>query len=420
MSTPLYRSRPTAFEMLPATTVRNGPINDFIFCSEGNSNAYMVVTSEGRVVINTGMGFEAPIHKAYFDSIDSGPIRYVIFTQGHVDHVGGADHFREEGTELVAQANNPAHQRDDGRIAAFRARRSAFAFADSIARANAYIREHMDGAVSPQAQPEPTLTFEDSYAFELGGLRFELIGVAGAETKDSLLVWLPEHRICFTGNVFGALFGHFPNLITMRGDRYRDALSYVETLDTLLALDAEMLVVGHHGPVVGAELIRSELTRMRGAVLHVHDETVRGMNQGKDVWTLMREVKLPPELEVGEGYGKISWSVRAIWENYAGWFHHESTAELYPVPPRSVSPDLVALAGGPDAVAEAARKKLEAGAAVEAIHLAEAASAADPRHRGAVEANLAAHAALLAGTDNFWESAWLRKEIGKLEKRLAE
>ena len=42
--------------------------NDFIYLSEGNSNAYLVVTPAGRVVINTGMGFEAPVHKAYFDS----------------------------------------------------------------------------------------------------------------------------------------------------------------------------------------------------------------------------------------------------------------------------------------------------------------------------------------------------------------
>ena len=418
MSSPLYRSRPTGFEMLPATTVRNAAINDFIHVSEGNSNAYLVVTSEGRVVVNTGMGFEAPIHKRYFDSIDDGPIRYILLTQGHVDHVGGVDFFLEEGTEVVAQANNASQQADDARIAAFRARRSYFAFAEAISRANRYIEENLKGDVPAQSRPTPTITFEDEYAFELGGLRFELIGVSGAETTDSMLIWLPQHGICFTGNVFGALFGHFPNLITIRGDRYRDALRYVEAVERVMALGAEMLLVGHHGPVVGRELIRSELTRIRGAVLHVHDETVKGMNEGKDVFALMREIELPAELELGEGYGKVPWSVRAIWENYAGWFHHRSTTELYPTPHWEVYPELVALAGGPDAVAEVARKKAEAGLPVEAIHLTEAARSVDPNHRGALEASLAAHRALLAESDNFWETSWLRKEIMKLERAL--
>ena len=88
MSEPLWRSRPDAFVMHPATTVRHQAINDFIYLSEGYSNSFLVVTPAGRVVINTGMGFEAPVHKAYFDSIDAGPVKYIVLTQGHVDHVG--------------------------------------------------------------------------------------------------------------------------------------------------------------------------------------------------------------------------------------------------------------------------------------------------------------------------------------------
>jgi alkyl sulfatase BDS1-like metallo-beta-lactamase superfamily hydrolase len=142
------------------------------------------------------------------------------------------------------------------------------------------------------------------------------------------------------------------------------------------------------------------------------------MNEGKDVYTLMREITLPPELEVGEGYGKVSWSVRAIWENYVGWFHHHSTTELHPTPPWSVHGELCELAGGPAAIAKAARARLDAGQPVEAIHLAEVALAADSTHPEAVGECLAAHRQLLAGTTNFWETRWLEKEIQKLEGRL--
>jgi alkyl sulfatase BDS1-like metallo-beta-lactamase superfamily hydrolase len=230
------------------------------------------------------------------------------------------------------------------------------------------------------------------------------------------VVWLPQHGICFTGNLLGALFGHFPNLVTIRGDRYREALRFIESLDEVIALEPELLLVGHHDPVEGRERIRSELLRLRGAVQYVHDETVRGMNEGTDVHTLMREIRLPPELEVGQGYGKVSWSVRAIWETYAGWFHHRSTTELYPVPYWSVHADLVELAGGPDAVAERAQRKAESGAPLEAIHLAEVALAADPAHRGALEASLAAHQRLEAESENFWLTSWIRTQIAALRE----
>jgi alkyl sulfatase BDS1-like metallo-beta-lactamase superfamily hydrolase len=420
MLAPLYRSRPGGFDLKPASQPQARRINEFIHLSEGFSNSFLVVTGEGRVVINTGMGFEAPVHKRNFDAVDSGPIRYILLTQGHVDHVGGVDFFREQGTEIVAQANDPAHQAEDALLQPFRTARSAFAFDQSVAKGVRDSQRQFAGSVPQQARPTPTITFEDRYAFELGGRRFELLSTPGGETADSMVVWLPQQRICFCGNLFSALFGHFPNLVTIRGDRYRDALRFIASLDRVLALEPDLLLVGHHDPVAGRDLIRSELLRLRGAVQYVHDETVRGMNAGKDVWTLMRKIELPAELEVGQGYGKVSWCVRAIWENYVGWFHHHSTTELYPVPAWSVYADLVELAGGADAVAKRAREKLDAGAPVEAIHLAEVALATAPRHRGALEASMLAHEQLEAASQNFWLTSWLRRQIRHLRAAMAE
>ena len=414
-SPPIWRSRPSAFDIQPATAVRHAPVNEFVFLSEGTTNSYCVVTRAGRMVINTGLGFEAPIHKAYFDSIDRGPVRYIVLTQGHVDHVGGVDCFREPGTDVVAHARNPWQQADDLRVQPFRSRRAYFAWAAAIDGK----RTQVGGVVPVQSRPEPTVLVDDRTELDLGGRRVEIIACTGAETVDSLLVWLPAERICITSNVFGALFGHFPNLVTIRGDRYRDPLPYADTLAIVRELEPELLLVGHGGPIVGREVIRDELERMRAAVLHVHDAVVAAMNAGTDLWTAMREIRLPPELEQGEGYGRVSWSVRAIWEMYAGWFHHHSTTELYAAPYWSVHPDLVALAGGPDRIADAAQAKAET-APLEAIHLAEVALAAAPSHRGALEASRAAHRRLLAESTNFWETRWLEHAVRQLDAALAE
>ncbi|MDX2169273.1 MAG: alkyl sulfatase dimerization domain-containing protein, partial [Deltaproteobacteria bacterium] len=407
--------RPTAFDIAPATTVRHAAVNDFIHLSEGTTNSTLIVTPAGRIIVNSGLGFEAPVHKAYFDSVDRSPVRYIILTQGHVDHVGGVDVLRDADTEIVAHAQNPAQPADDLRVQPVRARRAYVAWAAALDG------KRGTGSAPPpvQSRPQPTILVRDRFAFTLGGLDVEVIACTGAETPDSLLVWLPQHRTLITSNIFSALFGHFPNLVTIRGDRYRDPLPYLATLELVRDLGAELLVVGHGPPLRGADVIAAELTRMHGAVQYVHDAVVAAMNGGQDVWTAMREIRLPPQLEQGEGYGTVAWSVRAIWEMYAGWFHHESTTELYPAPPRSVYAELAALAGGAGPLAAAAQRKA-ASAPLDAIHLAEVALAADPAHRGALSACRDAHRALLAGASNFWEVRWLEHRIRQLERALDE
>ncbi|MFT5576685.1 MAG: glyoxylase-like metal-dependent hydrolase (beta-lactamase superfamily II), partial [Bermanella sp.] len=116
----LITQRPSFAAMEPACQTAATRINDFIYMSCGTSNSYMVKTAAGRVIINTGMGFEALIHKKLFDKIYPGPTRYILLTQGHVDHVGGVNHFRDDSTQLVAQQNNLACQKDDERIATVR------------------------------------------------------------------------------------------------------------------------------------------------------------------------------------------------------------------------------------------------------------------------------------------------------------
>ncbi len=416
MRTPLYQSRPVAPH---AARFGGERINDFIVMSEGCSNTYLLETAEGNILINAGMGFEAPVHFQNFQALSSAEngIRALVTTQGHVDHVGGVQYFRDRnpGLEYIAQAGNPEHQAYDARLAEFRARRSAFRFADDFAQVFADYAAEGYTDFNPQDTPTPDTLFDTRHEFTLGDLDVVLLAVKGAETNDSLVVWLPQHRICLTGNLFGCPFGHFPNLVTIRGDRYRDALTCAEAAQTVLDLEPEMILYGHHAPVVGAELIQEELIAWRDAVQYVHDAVVEGMNDGRSLHELMRTITLPPALEVGQGYGKVSWSIRAIWEHYAGWFQHESTTELYSVPRANVHADLVELAGA-DALVARAQEKFDAGADEEALHLLDIVRDAEPGHAGAVTLSIAIHEKLLAASENFWLSGWLEQQLKLLRQ----
>jgi alkyl sulfatase BDS1-like metallo-beta-lactamase superfamily hydrolase len=182
---------------------------------------------------------------------------------------------------------------------------------------------------------------------------------------------------------------------------------------TLIDLEPELLVTGHDEPIAGRERIRADLCRIRDAVRYIHDETVNGMNAHKDLHTLMREIRLPEHLAPQPGRGPVHWYVRAVWEEYSGWFMQQSTTELYGVPQRSVWRDLVDLAGGPDPLVERARRYVAERKPVEALHLTDMVVGVEPGHRSAREIQIAALELLIdaSGGTAFDEMGWLENEI---------
>ncbi|MET0896465.1 MAG: alkyl sulfatase dimerization domain-containing protein [Mycobacterium sp.] len=410
--TGIHRERPGAADLTTAADVPAIPLGDEVWMSPGVSNTYALATDDGRVLINGGMFFEGPLHRKAFAAVP-GPARAIIVTQNHADHFGGVYALRDAGTDVVMQANYRYWRDDHIRLAAFRAPKTAFAFGQVKEAATKALAE-MDLSTIDWSFPEPTITFERRHELTIGGRRLELAATPGGETTDALVVWLPEDRILFTGNLFGPLFGHVPNLMTIRGDRYRDPIQYIEALNTVLEFGPRRLVTDHFDPIEGADRIAEEVTAMRDAMQAVHDQVVELMSSGSDRYTAMREVAVPTELDVGEGYGKTAWNVRAIWEMYTGWFEHRSTTELYGVAAHSVAADIVGAAGA-DALVAAARARLVAGEPLHALQLTDTVLAADPADTGARAVALSAHEALLDGTENYWERAWLINNIVDLK-----
>jgi alkyl sulfatase BDS1-like metallo-beta-lactamase superfamily hydrolase len=389
------------------------PVSDRVFMGRSVSNSYLVTTPDGDIVINTGLPHQGQELRERFARVSSNPVRYVIFTQSHADHIGGWQHFTGPGTQLIAQANFTTVRDYWSRLHAFYTARSGRLWA-----------RDRDPRINPAAfppDPVPDITFTDALELTLGGRRLELLSTPGGETTDSLAVWLPDAGTVFTGNLTGPLLGHVPNLYTLRGDKIRSAAAFIASLDRVIGLDAELLITGHGDPVRGAGEIRARLTQVRDATAYLRDATFAGMNAGTDLWTLMREITLPPGLDIPQGHGKVPWIIRAIWEEHAGWFRYESTTELYDVPPSAISAELAELAGGTTPLVARGQAHLAAGRPAQALHFAGIALAAEPGDGAALRLKLAAHELLLerTGRENFSEVRWLEAEIGDIREKLA-
>ena len=209
----------------------------------------------------------------------------------------------------------------------------------------------------------------------------------------------------------------FPNIYAIRGTKPRWALDWIKSIDTVLALQPEIVLNGHGDPIIGNAEITRRLTRYRDAIQYVHDEVVKGMNSGKDVYTLMQEIKLPASYNLSEVFGKVSWSVRGIYDGYAGWFDANPTT-MYEQPPSSVYSDLVKLAGGPEPLVRLALERVAAGKPVDALHLTDVVLTSDPKNSAALGARIKALEYLKEKTENFVEDGWLQYGIDRAKEKL--
>lgn len=186
----------------------------------------------------------------------------------------------------------------------------------------------------------------------------------------------------------------------------------------MLALKPEILLNGHGDPIRGNAEITRLLTRYRDAIEYVHDEVVKGMDAGQDVFTLMQQIKLPKQYDLSEVFGKVSWSVRGIYDGYAGWFD-ANPSSMYPLPPSSIYPDLIKLAGGPGALVRLALDKVTNGKPVEALHLTDVVLSSDPKNPAALKARIKALESLQKDCKNVVEDGWLTYGIAKAKTELS-
>ncbi|MCX2981530.1 MBL fold metallo-hydrolase [Halieaceae bacterium IMCC14734] len=384
-------------------------INDFIFQARGIGNTHVITTSAGHVMFDTGLALQAARQLQELQKVlPEGEITHIITSHSHADHIGGVKFWQKPDTEIIAHHDFLEEQRYLKDLEPYFWSRNRLLF-----------------PFMPEQPPEagmfayggvtPTITVQDweVYRFEQGGVIFEVYGTPGAEGADNIVLWLPQHKILFSGDTFGPMFPQFPNVFTMRGEKVRKPVEYIRSLDLMIALQPEVIVPSHFSPVVGLENTVGGMQRMREAVDSVHAQVVAGMNAGKTLYQLMEEVRLPAGSELTQGHGKVSWAVKSIWEYYATWFHFESTTELYPVPTRAVYADVAVLAGV-EALIQQAQNYRQQGSCVKALHVLEMALAAEPQRAAALSEQQSCLQELLQEAlvlNNTYEVMWLEKQI---------
>ena len=201
------------------------------------SNAGFVVTKDGVLVVDAlGSPTLARELLAEIRRITPAPVRYVVLTHYHADHIYGLQVFKDQGATIVAHQAGRLYLNSD--TATLRLQAS---------------REELAPAVDAQTRLVPADRWIDGRTtLQLGGLDFVLQPAGPAHTPEDLVVWVPQLRLLFAGDLV------FRGRVPFVGQA--DSGRWITALDTLLAFDAGIIVPGH-GPASSSARADLELTR---------------------------------------------------------------------------------------------------------------------------------------------------------------
>jgi glyoxylase-like metal-dependent hydrolase (beta-lactamase superfamily II) len=225
------------------------------------SNAAFVVTAEGVVVVDA-LGSPALARElvAAIARITPLPIRHLIVTHYHADHIYGLQVFQELGATITAHRAGQAYlhsETADLRLQA--SRRELAPWIDARTRLVAADR-----------------WIDQTTAFSLGGVDFVLQPAGPAHTPEDLVLVLPQQRLLIAGDIV------FRGRLPFVGQA--DSGRWIEALDRLLALRVQTIVPGH-GPV--STSAESDLTLTRDYLVHLRltmAEAARNLEPFEDAY----------------------------------------------------------------------------------------------------------------------------------------
>jgi glyoxylase-like metal-dependent hydrolase (beta-lactamase superfamily II) len=252
---------PALVEMDPGVYVAQGyDFADIVF----------VIAGDEVVAIDAGTSeANARAALAAFRRVSDKPIRTVILTHAHWDHVGGLRALAGPETEVIAQAR----------------------FGEELKLVNAtpsVFRDFFGDNTPGQLDVKPTRLIAKTETLVIGGKHFALHPVHGGETEDALLIQLPEQGVVFVGDAFMPYFGApFVHEGSVEG--------LLETIALLRSLKPTLLIHGH--PPLTESFPVSVLKPLEIGLRVLERNTAKALAEGTPLADALARDLLPAELE---------------------------------------------------------------------------------------------------------------------------
>ncbi len=238
----------------------------YAYTAEGDPNTGIVIGDDAVMVIDTqATPVMAQDVIRRIRTVTDKPIRYVVLSHYHAVRVLGAAGYKPEHVIASRDTYDLIVERGEADMKS------------EIARFPRLFR----AVESVPGLTWPTIVFEKRMTLMLGKLRVEIMQVGRGHTKGDTVVWLPDDRVLFSGDLVEY------DATPYTGDAYLQ--DWPATLDAIAALGPEKLVPGRGAALLNPAQVKAGLDGTRAFVTEMFAAVRDGARAGKDLRTVYRE-----------------------------------------------------------------------------------------------------------------------------------
>jgi glyoxylase-like metal-dependent hydrolase (beta-lactamase superfamily II) len=177
----------------------------------GNHFGTVLVTDEGIVVVDTVEPKSAQWLKEELAERFDQPVKYVVFSHSHYDHIGGSNLFKDDGAIIIAQEHAEEEILEEERTQQWMSKRNI-------------------------ALPE--IAFSDRFTIKIGGKTVNLVSLGSGHTESLIAIQFLEDRVVHLVDVASIKQVGFMTL-------GRPIKKYIRQLQLAVTLDFDIVVPGH-------------------------------------------------------------------------------------------------------------------------------------------------------------------------------
>jgi glyoxylase-like metal-dependent hydrolase (beta-lactamase superfamily II) len=238
----------------------------YAYTAEGDPNTGIVVGDDAVIVIDTqATPVMAQDVVRRIREVTDKPIRYVVLSHYHAVRVLGASGYKPQ--EVIAS-------RDTYDLIVERGE------ADMKSEIERFPRLFR-AVESVPGLTWPTIVFEKRLTLWLGNLQVELLQLGRGHTKGDTVVWLPQDRVLFSGDLVEY------EATPYTGDAYLS--DWPDTLDAIEALNPAKLVPGRGAALMTPADVRAGLNGTRMFIETMYESVKRGVALGNDLRTVYQD-----------------------------------------------------------------------------------------------------------------------------------
>ncbi|MGB5756177.1 MAG: alkyl sulfatase dimerization domain-containing protein [Acidimicrobiales bacterium] len=380
---------------------------DGVALIESFSHVVAVDTGDGLVTFDASGFRSGPKVVESLRRWSSDPIHTIVYTHGHLDHVGGSSAFAADAADRGRPTPRVvAHERLVDRFDRYQ-QTSGYNQVINMRQFGGAATAAGQRAERPflhQDTLRPDLTYRDRLADRVGALDLELNYCKG-ETDDHTWTWIPAHEMICAGDQF---IWNFPNCGNpQKVQRY--PIEWARSLRAMAARQPELFVPAHGLPITGRDRIAHCLETVASTLETLVAQVLDAMNAGAVLDEILNTVSVPRDVlelpYLRPLYDEPEFVIRNIWRLFGGWWDG-NPARLKPPSDRAIGAEIARLAGGAEVLVDRAVNLAADGEHRLACQLIEYAAAAEPESHAVHEAR-----AKIYGSRRGAESSLMAKGI---------